>query len=111
MLEIDNDKSQKVKYKKSIKYAEGVEVYSLGNSFNQGLTVSKGIIAKKSVAIEDKKTTYICSDNRIGVGCSGGGLYLNNGYFIGLITFTSDNSELIYSIVCSDILNFVGGIS
>ena len=69
--------------------------------------MSKGIIATRNVSINE--TLYYCSDNRVSNVCSGGGLYLNNGKFIGMITQITENGDLTYSLQAKEILNFIGG--
>lgn len=107
LLEIISNKSQEVTIDSSNKVSIGDTVYTFGNAHNQGLTMSKGIIATRNVSINE--TLYYCSDNRVSNGCSGGGLYLNNGKFIGMITQITENGDLTYSLQAKEILNFIGG--
>jgi S1-C subfamily serine protease len=74
----------------------GDEVYSLGNVSNQGLTLSKGIVSLNKVLVNNKE--YICSDNLISSGNSGGGLFNLNNELVGITSFTLESNPYAYSI-------------
>lgn len=107
LIEINSDKDKKVKTNENVIYQVGDSVLSFGNAYNQGLSLSKGVISTQELL--KNKVSYICSDNRVSHGCSGGGLFLENGTFIGMISSISLTGELVYSLSYKEILYFIRG--
>lgn len=122
--DIENDlaliKLNKVKrdlnvLKISENYKTGENCYAVGNLQNYGVSITQGIISKKSVRIENNGDIInaIQCDLNITEGNSGGALLNKNGELIGLTTFrTKDLSgKIIYgisfSIPASKLIKFI----
>jgi len=83
----------------------GETVYSIGNTLNQGITISKGIVSNSSVSYNSLK--YICTDNIIDYGNSGGALLNSSMELIGITTFKISNNGYSYSIPLKRVLGFI----
>ena len=83
----------------------GEIIYSLGNTLNQGITLSKGIIS--NINITYNSLGYICSDNVIDDGNSGGALINSKKELIGITTFKISNLGYAYSIPVKRIIDFI----
>lgn len=83
-------------------YSTGENCYAVGNLQNYGVSITSGIVSKKSVNIENNGQIInaIQCDLNITEGNSGGALLNKNGDLIGLTTFrTKDLSgKIIYGI-------------
>lgn len=113
---VDNKKFHKIKTSMK-KIAFGQEVYSLGNTSNYGIGITKGVISvpKLNIEYDGKKRTVIQVDISIASGNSGGALVNLKGELIGITTFrTKDikgniNYGFAYAIPISKILDFIEG--
>jgi S1-C subfamily serine protease len=103
LLSINDAKIKPIKFASDIQ--NGTDVYSLGNTLNQGITISKGIISNCNI-ISDS-ITYICSDNIIDDGNSGGALVNSKKELIGITTFRISNIGYSYSISYENVLKFI----
>lgn len=83
----------------------GETVYSIGNTLNQGITISKGIVSNSNVSYNSLK--YICTDNIIDYGNSGGALMNSSMELIGITTFKISNNGYSYSIPLKRVLGFI----
>ena len=109
IIKIHSSKSKKVKIYDDPIFNVGDKIFGLGNAFGQGLTLNSGMISSKEVIIND--SSYICSDNRVVEGYSGGGLFLENGKFLGMITSVTQAGELTYSLCLKEIINYLKGVN
>lgn len=89
----------------------GDKVYAIGNSLNQGISISQGIVGIPSlkVAYSDQMRTVIQSDIVITNGNSGGALLDENGLLIGITTFRlkDNNDVVVYGIAYSIPINII----
>ena len=70
----------------------GETVYSMGNTLNQGITISKGIVSNSSVSYNS--LNYICIDNIIDYGNSSGTLMNSSMELIGITTFKIEITKI-----------------
>lgn len=84
------------------KIKTGDNVYVCGNSQNQGISISKGLISKSRVIIEvsNKKYEMIATDAYFSEGASGGALINEKSELIGITTFRLKDSlgNIIYGM-------------
>ena len=88
--------------KKAVDGIEGGACYACGNSQNQGISISKGLISKSRVVIELANKSYevIATDAYFSEGCSGGALINKKSELIGITTFRLKDSigNIIYGM-------------
>jgi serine protease DegS len=80
----------------------GQRVYAVGNTSNQGVSISEGIITKSSVHIKTKKISMnmIATDAFFAEGNSGGALIDSNNNLLGITTLRlkDDAGNIIYGV-------------
>lgn len=109
----DNIKSMPIGKVNALHY--GDDVYSIGNSMNYGISITKGIISIPHIIIEyeGKKREVIQADITISSGNSGGALLNSHGQLIGITSFRTNDSSgnivygLGYSIPINKVQNFL----
>ena len=78
----------------------GDKIYAIGNSSNNGIGITEGIISRTNVSIEieENKKDFIQLDIAVANGNSGGALLDNTGKLIGIITFRikDSNNDIVY---------------
>lgn len=93
----------------------GETVYAIGNSMNNGISISQGIIGIPKIIIEynGESRKSIQADLTISSGNSGGALLDQNGKIIGITTFRTkdENGNIVYgnayAIPINDVLNYI----
>lgn len=97
-----SEQYKSVKFAKSDSIKTGDNVYACGNSQNQGISISKGLISKSRVIIElaNKNYEVIATDAYFSEGCSGGALINEKSELIGITTFRLKDSigNIIYGM-------------
>ncbi|MCI5582845.1 MAG: serine protease [Anaeroplasma sp.] len=97
-----NNYHKSIKFSKSDSIKTGDNVYACGNSQNQGISISKGLISKSRVVIELANKSYevIATDAYFSEGCSGGALINKKSELIGITTFRLKDSigNIIYGM-------------
>lgn len=80
----------------------GQQVYAIGNTSNQGVSISEGIITKSNVHIETKNISMnmIATDAFFAEGNSGGALIDSNNNLLGITTLRlkDDAGNIIYGV-------------
>ena len=95
-------------------YAVGEEVFAIGNPNNEGLSMTKGVVSVKNEEIllnignSINSHPSIRTDASIYSGSSGGGLFNESGYLIGITNSgDSENQNVNYAIPLEIVKNFV----
>ncbi|WP_033161023.1 trypsin-like peptidase domain-containing protein [[Mycoplasma] collis] len=101
---------QKVLIKKNFVPKIGENIYSIGNSQGNGLSLTNGIISSFNHLTKNNiKTNYIKIYSGASSGNSGSPIFNNQGEIIGITTFrsNSENNSFFYAIAISEIIKFI----
>ncbi|MCR5350816.1 MAG: serine protease [Acholeplasmatales bacterium] len=115
LIHVDDNIHKKIKFCNLSKIKNGDTVYALGNSQNQGITMTKGIISnyRVNVKVDNYIRTTIVSDSFICEGNSGGALLNTNAELVGMTSFRLKDEYgniiegLTYSIPIDIIIEFI----
>ena len=119
ILKIKTDKKFKfIELNEDIKYDIGDNVFVIGNPYNLGMSMSKGIISAINRKLRNNNYLYtnlIQTDAAINKGNSGGALFKENGEFIGMTSVifspNGNNIGIGFAIPTKNIIDIVEKIN
>tara|TARA_Y100001935_G_C17310616_1_gene515796 strand:+ start:984 stop:1946 length:963 start_codon:yes stop_codon:yes gene_type:complete len=86
VLKIDEENLRPIDFPDSFDYKVGEEVFAIGNPYNLGISVSKGILSGTGRNFGNPYLDIIQTDAAINQGSSGGAIIDSNGKLMGLST-------------------------
>lgn len=102
ILKTNDFNKNKIKLCKDDNFEIGDKVYAIGNSLNNGIGITEGIISvdKVNIRYNGKIQTFIQADVLIASGNSGGALLNKKGELIGITTFSlkDEKADIIYGM-------------
>ena len=115
ILKTNDFHKNKIKLCKDDNVEIGDKVYAIGNSLNNGIGITEGIISvdKVNIRYNGKIQTFIQADVLIASGNSGGALLNRKGELIGITTFSLKDEKaniiygMCYAIPICDIVELV----